>query len=158
MSISQRISGTLAAGWALAAPLSVGQMHFSVGWYDSEYQNYPQVTVRKAWSPEPLWFLPDTVAGLPDLNYISHDKYFIDCWYVVDRDILGEAEYDYVEDMMTECFRILNNKRWSFAGTTGPLGLVIPLDRGIAQHETNIQPRVLHIQMTCQANYKSGHA
>lgn len=156
MSISERIAGTLQAEWSLAGTLAVDNMHFSVGWFDSLYMNNPQVTVGKAWSPEPYWFLEDREAGLDDLNYISFDRYFVDCWLVVERDFVGESEYETVEDMMTECFRILNDRRWSFAGTTGPLGLVIPLDRGIALHETTVQPRILRIQMMVQANYKSG--
>jgi len=154
LSISQQIATTLATEWVLAGTLAVANMHFSTGWYDSRYQNHPQVTVSKAWTPEPRWFGPTASDG--PLTYISWDKYFVDCWLTIDRDILGESEYESVEDMMTECFRILNAERLNFTGAAGPLGHVMPLDRGTAMHETNRQPYILHIQMLAQANYRSG--
>jgi hypothetical protein len=153
VSIEGQIRDVLESNWSLAGTLLASEVHFSIGWYDSEYQNNPQVTVNKAWSPEPLWFGNSLEAGLPDLGYISHDKYFVDCWKTTDHDILGENELTTIGDMVTECFRILNNTR---EGYTPPLGLVLPLDRGVAQHETNRQPYIMHIQMLVQANYKSG--
>jgi len=150
-SISQQIQGTLEAEWGLAGTLAPTEMHFSVGWYDSEFQNNPQVSVRKAWTPEPRWFMPAAVGGV--LGYLSFPRYFVDCWLVPDRDVLGESEYETVEDMMFECFRILNLKRLDF---TAPLGLVIPLDHGEMMSEFNVQPRILHIQMLVQANIRSG--
>ena len=150
-SISHQISGTLEAEWGLAGPLLPAQMHFSVGWFDSEYMNNPQVSVRKAWTPEPMWFMPQAVGGT--LSYLSFPRYFVDCWLPSDHDILGESEYETVEDMMFECFRIINLKRLSF---TAPLGLVIPLDHGEMMSEFNTHPYILHIQMLVQANIRSG--
>lgn len=153
-SISQQLADALETNWALAGTLAPANMYFSVGWYDSRHQNNPQVTVSKAWSNEPRWFGPEASDG--PLTYISWDKYFVDCWLVVDRDVIGEAEYETVEDMMLECFRILNEERLNFTGATGPLGHVMPLNHGEALHETNRQPYILHIQMLAQANYRSG--
>jgi hypothetical protein len=151
VSISQQISGTLAAEWGLAGTLAPTEMHFSVGWFDSEYMNNPQVSVRKAWTPEPFWFMPAAVGGV--LGYLSFPRYFVDYWLPSDHDILGESEYDTVENMMFEGFRILNLKRLDF---TAPLGLVIPLGHGEMMSEFNTQPYILHIQMLVQANIRSG--
>jgi len=150
-SISQQISGTLKANWTLAGTLAVAGVWFSTGWFDSEYTNNPQVSVRKAWTPEPKWFMPPNVGGT--LGYLSFPRYFVDCWLTADHDILGEAQYETIEDMALECFRILNLKRLSF---TAPIGLVLPLDHGAMISDYNTHPYILHIQMLVQANLRSG--
>lgn len=150
--VETQIKDMLENNWALLGDLTVGSMHFDTGWFDAKLGRslIPQVTVRHLFSPPLRFFGPSY--GHIDLHYLSWDRYAINLWREYRHGQEGaQARLD-ISNMRDEVVRILNSQHKSYSP---PLGLVIPLNRGIPLHEWDRSPRLLRYELLCQAVYKS---
>jgi len=148
--VAKQIRDMLENNWSILNP-ALGDVYFTTGWYEKDEIKH-QVTVSHMYSPNIRWFGAGYDASL---HTLTNEIYQVDCWYRVDRgeDPSPDGELT-VWNMKEEVIRILNTQRKNFVP---PVGLVIPLDRGMLLNERgrNRQPRMLRWSIRVQANYKT---
>jgi hypothetical protein len=158
--VAATIVDCLQANWGGAVVPAVGDIVFTDGWYRSreDVRTKPQVTVSGPYDSRNRFFGPAVVAGVPrpGLHLLSFQHYRVNIWVTVPRGEYSDDEsiYNtYAEDMREEIVRILNEQRCSCYAE--PLGIVVPLDQGVARHELNRTPRVLRYEILVQVNRKT---
>ena len=158
--IAETIIDCLQANWGGAIVPAVGDIIWSPEWFRSRgnVRDEPQVTVTGPVSSRIRFFGPAVTAGVPapGLHLFSYHHYRINVWVTIPRgayDADDSLYYDYAETMRYEIVRILNEKRCTCYAE--PLGLVFPLDEGIARHEFNRTPRMIRYEILIQVNRKT---
>ncbi len=148
--VAEQIRNMIANNWSLLGNLVAVKVHFDVGWYDAKYSTRPQVTVRHLMTPMHRFFGPDVEGGHVGYNIMAFERHIVNCWLEIRRGMDGNVAENQIDEMRREVVRIMNNQCKSYPP---PLGLVIPLDQGLALHEWDRTPRLLRYEILVQATY-----